>query len=336
MALAERTNAEALRRAVGVGTLLFGAGAFGRGLVGLKELFRPRGIRPGTTGPRPVQLDVAVPEEEEEEEEAHTPVPRLRLKSAQGELKLLPAPQSGIGILPGENEGDPYIVDQAINVKPEGWSWADWFLGKYNPKIMEKPWFLTTTLGLGGLGAYGGWKLADKILDWRRESDIRQELEEAKEEYRRALISQHSADKAASAGPTLDEALGTAYELVKSAGFGDWLAGQIRGWGGLGANFYLPIAAMLAGISGLGAYHFAKGRSPEERVAKAIKQRERLRWAIRPPEIYAVPRPQRRLPEETAEPEEEDVAENVLAVPSLARAKAAAAEMAALYKPHNR
>lgn len=62
--------------------------------------------------------------------------------------------------------------------------------------------------------------------------------------------------------------------------------------GSTATGAYLALAGLLAGGTGLATYSWAKSRSPAERLAKAIKTREQLRWASRPPEIYAVTRPQ--------------------------------------------
>ena len=69
--------------------------------------------------------------------------------------------------------------------------------------------------------------------------------------------------------------------------------------------------------------------SSDERLAKAIREREKLRWATRPPEIYAVAKPhpvklQTQMPNSTYSPGTEE---------DEATVKKLAAEVASLYKP---
>lgn len=164
----------------------------------------------------------------------------------------------------------------------------------------SRPYVIPGVMAAGAGGLYGGWKLADKLLDDRRKADSDDALAAAKKRYRQALLEQYSADtpglqKASSLAEDLDklynmtkQAEPSAEEPWWSRGGGDSMLGSAKGVG-LGA--YGALAALLAGGAGIGTYNYLKARSPEERLAKAIKQREKLRWATRPPEIYAVSRP---------------------------------------------
>lgn len=68
---------------------------------------------------------------------------------------------------------------------------------------------------------------------------------------------------------------------------------DMPGWAGKGLGIYGTLAGLLALGSGTAAYKFTKDRSTNKLMEDAIKQRERERWARRPPEIYAIPTPVR-------------------------------------------
>jgi hypothetical protein len=173
----------------------------------------------------------------------------------------------------------PPKTNVTIREKP---TMLDRFLGRNTDKFWAKPWAPGAAVLLPAAGLYGGYKFIDYVMNKIHQKEREKELEGAKEDYRKALVQQYTTDSIKSAEDV---------ELAKDL---DELAGHIKralSWSeliqGIAAG-YIPLAAILAGGTGLAAYNWTKSQSPEERLANAIKQRERLRWAARPPEIYAV------------------------------------------------
>jgi hypothetical protein len=172
--------------------------------------------------------------------------------------------------------------------------------------------------GLGG--ALGGYGIMDHLMQSKAKSDLASEEADAKSEYEKALLDQYDprslpvanrvplstipkVQKELAAAPpaTLPSVPGLKMASAEVMGELDELAdeyekqatvlgyelpsmGQVQGMYGA---YAIPAAA----ASGLLAYNHFKDRSPNTLLEKAIKDRERARWASRPPETYAVPQP---------------------------------------------
>ncbi len=95
-----------------------------------------------------------------------------------------------------------------------------------------------------------------------------------------------SATKVASS-EVLDELEVLAEAVEKKASV---LGFEAPSWGQL-QGMYGAYAIPAAAASGLLAYNHFRSRSTNTLLEKALKERERQRWASRPPEIYAVPQP---------------------------------------------
>lgn len=151
------------------------------------------------------------------------------------------------------------------------------------------PWFLpASALAMLG-GFFGGNALTDKVLDTHRKTDLESEVEQAKREYQRALLSQFQTGKRAedeSVGDQIGRELDEIVEILdKKALWGD-VAG-----GATGAA--LTLAALLSLGSGYLSYNAAKSRSPSKLLEEAYKRRQRELAAARPPELTIVPVPVR-------------------------------------------
>jgi len=160
------------------------------------------------------------------------------------------------------------------------------------------PWYGPAMLlgGLGGLGA--GWAGMDKLLDVEQKRRRKTEMDEARQQFHDALMSQYSSPIAThpelnkkSADETMvkvGEALSGLFSSFQKALFEkaalDWenLAGKATGGYG-----------MYAGLSGLltGAYVYDKiqKRSRRAILEKALQKRQRRNSMQAPTEIYAVP-----------------------------------------------
>lgn len=260
----DETNPEALRQILGLGLTTFGLGATGRSLLGLKDMFA-KSFKRQRASVRPAVVEVNVPHVVEEDEEER-PKPRRASLFKTGQRVYVP---------PGTDTSSasgPTLLDKAM--------------GRTHSNIPSKPWYIPAATAAIGGGLFGGYKLVDTLLNKVHKQDKDKEMEEAKEEYRKALIEQYTPDSPAikrGSAEGIQEDLDKLYMMYKKADFND-LAGKSVGT-------YGALAMLLAGGSGLATYNWVKSRSPEERLATSIRQRERLRWSTRPPEIYAVTKP---------------------------------------------
>lgn len=148
------------------------------------------------------------------------------------------------------------FLEGGKNTTPEGW-WAA----------------MPLAVGSAGLGAVGGWTLADKLLDRRRKKQLEAELEKAKKEYEEALRGESK----------LGRQLDTLYETLEKRGVNaaDY-AGRALG--------VLAVLGLLSG--GTGAYigyQATRKRNPykiKEKVKKQLRMQRALR---RPAPIFAQP-----------------------------------------------
>lgn len=275
----DASNREALKSIAALSLLGLGTGMGVRGLFGLGEWLGQHRVK--KPQPRPAVLEVAVPQITREDEE----------KKASNTTSYVPP--SGINI----------NVPRAAN------TW-DWLTGRTYDSWLAKPWFLTAALGLPALGLYSGYRGMDSLMDTLRKKDKDDELNKAKEEYRKALMEQYSTESNAkfSSDSSISADLSKLYNRYKESGYIDKVEsaatqvvekkaffedpiGNLRGAVSSGVGAYIPLALLLGGGSALATYNWVKSRQPEKRLAEVIKQRERLRWATKPPEIYAVQKP---------------------------------------------
>jgi hypothetical protein len=281
----DATQGEAWNRVMNIGLTGLGVGVGARSILGLRDMIAQSfGHRRPAVHPAVVQVGVPTSDEEDPEEAR-----RFRRKLAEDSNlptissiggRLVSAPFRALGNAVFGEDGAPKPGLGAL------------LAGRLNVDPLGKPWYIPAALGTATLATAGGYKAVDSLLGSMHKNDRARELEQAKEEYRKALIQQYSPEgvKRGSADDELGKDLSELYQLYKQAE-SKGLMGAAAPWLGPLAGMGLAGAGLLAGGTGYAAYNWAKARSPEERLARAIRQRERLRWATRPPEIYAVARP---------------------------------------------
>lgn len=178
-----------------------------------------------------------------------------------------------------------------------------------------------------GAGTLGGWQAMDYILDHRRKQQMKEELNNVKQQYERALLAAYD-KKASDLGKDLDRL----FDLVqaaekqdaeKQAGLQDVLnavippdvQGQIVGYGltGMGG---------LGLLSGLVTHNLASKRRRQALLAKALRKRRREQALSEPTRIYAVPQPMPPTSSMNTAPTEDDLNGNPL-------------DKAASYRPRN-
>lgn len=155
-----------------------------------------------------------------------------------------------------------------------------WLRGDTMKEISAIPWVIPGALAVGAGGIAAGSALVNWLMKQRRKKLIREELDRAQKEYEAAMLGQYDdgKEKKGARNYSLDD---VADLLEKNGFFNDLLGKSVGGYGAL--------AAILASLAGLGTYRYLKGRSKDELLEKALKQRALVRSLSRPPDIYIHP-----------------------------------------------
>ena len=196
--------------------------------------------------------------------------------------------------------GEKVAAENYIKSEPD--DYASWYW----------PGMFAAALG----GGYGGWKLSDQLFDQRRQEEVEDELEKAKQEFQTALTTHHTTPKVAAektAAQKLGEELDDLFCRLKSLEVQEKRAdGPIQQTGNLlGSVLTAPGKAydwlthprtrekamgaygVYAIPSALATYLAAKGitdkYSRKKVLEKAVSRRKEKRHAKRPSELYAVP-----------------------------------------------
>jgi len=205
-----------------------------------------------------------------------------------------------------EEEDDKEAQDNHIKTSPH--DYAKWYW----------PGLLAAAMG----GTYGGWKLTDSFFDDRRQEEVEDELESAKEEFQEALTSHYPSPKSKMAaektaaqklgeelddlflrieratslekvanGDPISSAIGTATDLVQAPGkVVETVTSPQFKQKAMGAYGLYAIPTLLLGY--LAAKHLSDKYSQRKILEKAVQRRAAKNYAKRPSELYAVPDPQ--------------------------------------------
>jgi len=272
--LARQALMDSLRDALAVGLLSASLGAGARTMVGAPYLFgRQQPLSKRTLLPTQLPL----------------PIPRTR---------------------PGKGPGSTAPMEEEEKAAADKGLWEGAYGGATTP--MGVPHYLGLLMLAGGGGAYGGYKLADMLLDRKRKADTAAEVAAAKSDFERTLLAAYGPErrqaqrKFAQAADGTPEALGRDLDTLATVAHADTLtkegaekaANTLTGWL---ANLYLALAVPTALGTGYAAYKYTQARSPNKLLEEALKRRERERFLRHPPEVQARPSGRYR----GSEPEEE-------------------------------
>lgn len=152
-------------------------------------------------------------------------------------------------------------------------------------------WYMPSMLAAGLGGGYGGWKLVDKIMDSRRQTEVQDELEAAKADYEAALQSHLKAGSDSEIGNALD----SLYDKMEKVSFS--LAPSANTMGTLGGA-YATYAIPSALLGYLVVKNLTDKGSKRKVLQKAQENRAAKRQKSRPSELYAIPDPVEELDEE--------------------------------------
>ena len=173
----------------------------------------------------------------------------------------------------------PYESDEPVEKTAEpGATW---------PQILHGALYGTAVTAAGMGGAYGGWKGIDAILDRRRKGEDDDEVEEAREEFNKALLDTTRKPKMAadaSPGEKLGAALDELYDVwEKRADLKDWLAQLAGGYG--------MYAVGTGSIAGMLTYDHFNKQSKRKALEAAMALRQKRDYLAHPSQIMAVPEP---------------------------------------------
>lgn len=289
---------EALRHVGGTALAGLGLGAAARGVIGLSQLAasnaRARKKRVGINS-EPTDLDLPF-------------IPPEPIKTAETKGLFT-------GIL-NQAERDPEPVNDLDNTaKHKEWEGfrqqnrgaQGRLLGDNSSTRIGIPWYMPlTTLG-AGLGLYGGYKATDALLEKRKKTETEDELSEAKNKYRNAIMSQYTPDQVEKwSSASVDQGLDILFDAAMKRVNGEFnkIAVDLNNLLGTGLGGYGVIATGLALGTGIGTYKYIKSRSPEERLKKVLQQRQRERWLRSPPEYQVT---SQQVPVTAPKPAEEHV-----------------------------
>lgn len=133
------------------------------------------------------------------------------------------------------------------------------FKGKGLTNHTNWPLHPALQVGAAGAGLYGGYRIADLLMDNMRKNQLKRELEAAKQEYQQTLSGRHKAA----------EQIDALYDHIeKRAWLSPDTAGRVSG--------ISLLTALLAGTgTGVGTYQLLKKQNPQTVLSKARKQRQR-------------------------------------------------------------
>jgi hypothetical protein len=151
--------------------------------------------------------------------------------------------------------------------------------GDYATSVWGMPTFLPLAM-LGSAGSlYGGYKLTDKLLDMRRKAELQNQLEDAQEDYERAVQQRLKVAEHVDETPELDLLDELAVDGVQKQAQGN-VATNLGG--GL-ASLYLAYALLTGLGSGILTHNVISKNAPRKITEKALQTRARQRYGMTPP-----------------------------------------------------
>lgn len=248
-----------------------GVGMFGRGLLHLLQPSSAPEVPFVSPGPSPLPVPVP-PEEEEGRPQLAKFAEELSKEALFDDQTLANGYRTLVENFPLDVTGITGLVGRNVT----------------NPK--DAPMMMPLSLGAAAAGTAGGWSLADWVLQKRRRAHIDSQLQQAKDEFQAALLSQaqtRRGEKTASE-QSLSERLDVLFDQMaatqqsKEAGATADLASTPLG-------MYMTALGLLSGGSAYGMYHWTKNRSKAHLLDKALRERSRALWQRAPQTVVTIP-----------------------------------------------
>jgi hypothetical protein len=271
---------DALRNIKNIGLTSLGIGAGAAGLKGLVGMLR-QNVRPRPHALASALMPLPLPVEEKEEK-------KEKDKQADDE------PVTNIRRV---------VMIHIKHSKPKEESKTGFDKTAQPTALWGIPWYYPGALVAAAGGTALGWKGINALLKRRADKEREQSLEAAKEEFHQALLSQYTKplpssylrgsqqkESSDSNSVALSKELDKLFDKLhlastvveKRGGFFDNLPGGLLG----GYGVYAGTAGTIVGKV---LYDAAKKRNRQAILEKALKSRERSRFARQPTELLAVP-----------------------------------------------
>lgn len=188
-------------------------------------------------------------------------------------------------------QGEKLARFGVFNVMRQEGDPASFLAGDQAQTKSQLPWQLPLMLGGALPAALLGHHLTKGLLARKQKADTEAELEQARREYQKAMLSDYDPSHVGLAKASSTPAPGEgsfASDLEKLA-----CALEKKGWGeglaGTGVNALGALAGLLTLGSGYLGYKYFHDRSQGKLLEEALKARQRQLAAVRPPEVEAVP-----------------------------------------------
>ena len=146
----------------------------------------------------------------------------------------------------------------------------------------QVPWLYGGKMLAGLAGLYGGWKGIDAVLGARQQADLDAQLQDARNEFTTALVSQHRRPAAPGEKVAADE-LTEIWQQLEKRGLSNTIGTLL--------NMYGAYAVPAAALTAVAGYKMGTKRTSESVLEKALRQRAAKRQAVWPAEMYATPVP---------------------------------------------
>lgn len=268
---------ELLRSLLYLGGAGLGVGVGARAGSSLLSFLRPSAAPVARTSSVPEEIRIPIPTPS-----MHSPMEDEEEKIASAEpLRFLAGKLAGKQADLGKTVADlvpQQVYDGLPSIANSGHPFNSW-------------WGMPAAAATGAAGIAGGWTLMDQLLNARRKGQMQGDVEDARDDFRSALGEEYQAAMAAKNAAGEDQGedpLADAYHMLKTAGsLLEQGEQQITDWSNALSGLYLTGALGLGGAAGVGTYNWAKNRSQQNMLRKAIAARARARQMPQP--VYAVP-----------------------------------------------
>lgn len=177
------------------------------------------------------------------------------------------------------------------------------WVGRNVSDPQHAPAMMPLSLGAAAAGTYGGWSLADWMLQKRRKAHVDSQLQQAKDEFQAALLSQAQAaepQKRASADDPLSDRLDVLFDAMQKTAEEQTKQANVADVASVPFGMYLTALGLLSGGSAYGMYNWTKNRSKAHLLDKALRERSRMLWQRAPQTVAAIPVSPEPMPEEPA------------------------------------
>jgi hypothetical protein len=201
--------------------------------------------------------------------------------------------------VPVPPDDEKQAADAAAPAKSPYSAAASFFGGDNARSVHEMPLAIPAFAATLAGGLYGGWRMADNIVDSTRKRQLDRELARVRARYNRALGMPTDEKQASVTEPGLERVYqrwkaADSTALEKTAINADDYLGPV---GAVVGSVGAPLLAV-GGTSAALAYALARRRGVHSIVSRARREYENDMQRLRPPAVLAIPQPAARVGED--------------------------------------